>query len=348
MPRTTRRAGVLVGAVTCALTASTLALPLVTAQAVGTATQKTIYLADTNGDSNFGLYSAAAPGGTATTLVAESATSDVTEVHVSQDHSRLITIEDSFPATGTGYERVVVRDAGTGRLVRVLEQIPSTSADYVFGATLSPDGSSAVWTRVSFTATSSTVSLRRSPVAAGAASALPGGADLVYPAFLDNTTLIASKATGAEAVTLPAAGGATSGVLSSPVQASDFTVSPDGGTLAWSSDTTPPAGTTTPPSTSTLRDASFTLSSGVLTLRAIHDLSTTLNNVSPAFSADGVTLSFVHDDGGAGQGDIWSVPTDGSGSAAVTTATTFDELGVAVVTVDTTAPPRSPPSIRRS
>ena len=338
MPRTTRRAGVLAIAVTSALTASTLALPLVTAQAVVTTTEKTVYLADTNGDGGFGLYSGA-PGGPATTLVAESATTDITEVHVSQDHSRLITIEDSFPATGTGYERVVVRDAGTGRLVRVLEQIPSTSDDFAFGATLSPGGSSAVWTRVSFTATSSTVSLRHSPVAAGAASALPGGADLVYPAFLDDTTLIASKATSGEAVTLPAAGGATSGILGSPVQASDFTVSPDRGTLAWSSDTTPPGSTTPPPSTSTLRDASFSVSGGKLTLGTIHDLSTTQNNVSPAFSADSATLRFVHNDGGAGLGDIWSAPADGSGTAAVTTATpTIDELAVAVVTVDTTAP----------
>ena len=50
MPRTTRRAGVLAVAFASALTASTLALPLVTAQAVVTTTEKTVYLADTSGD----------------------------------------------------------------------------------------------------------------------------------------------------------------------------------------------------------------------------------------------------------------------------------------------------------
>lgn len=337
MPRTARRVGVLAAAVTSALTASTLALPVVTAHAFLTSTEKTVYLADTDGDLNYGLYSADAPGATATALVAESATLSISELHVSQDHSRLITIEDSFPTTptGTGYQRVVVRDAGTGRLVRVLEQLPSTGNDLVFGAALSPDGSSAVWTRVSFTATSVAVSLRRSSVAAGAASALTGGADLVYPAFLDDTTLIASKAADGFAVTLPATGGATSGVVGSPHQASDLTVSPDGNTLAWSIDTTPPTANST---TSTLQDASFTLTGGVLTLGAVNDLTTSLNNVSPAFSANNLTLSFVQNDGDVGLGDIWSVPTNGSAAAAVTTATPADELAVAIVSVDTIAP----------
>lgn len=336
MPRTTRRAGVLAIAVTSALTASTLALPLVTAQAVVTTTEKTVYLADINGVGGFGLYSGA-PGGPATTLVAESATTDITEVHVSQDHSRLITIEDSFPATGTGYERVVVRDAGTGRLVRVLEQIPSTSDDLFVQPALSPDGRTAIWTSLSFAQVKPST-LRRSLVASGAATDVIGGADLVFAAFLNPDTLIASKAMDGDGVTLQATGGSPKGVINAPHFGSDFTVSPDGSTLAWSSEQTPAAAT----SAGTLQDASISLTGGVLTLGTIHDLSTTLNNVSPAFSADGATLSFVHNDGGAGLGDIWSAPADGSGTAAVTTATSFDELAVAVVTVDTTAPAAVP------
>ncbi|MCW2600443.1 MAG: N-acetylmuramoyl-L-alanine amidase family 2 [Frankiales bacterium] len=336
MPHATHRIGVLAAV---AVTATTLALPISDAQAVPvTGSPVLVYVADTQGDGNHGLYSRTSASAAATPLVPPSATRDISEARTSADGSRIVTVEDDY---ATSHEQIVVRDV-SGRLVRVVEDITVPDSQFVFAPTLSPDGSEVVWSRVSFPGgfdAAPVVSLRTAPVAAGAARTIAGGSDLVDASYLDATTLIAETTAGS-AVTLPAAGGVTTGVAGGPSRASGFTVSPDGSQIAWSSDTTPDAASA---STADIQIAPFTLapdpstSQLTATFGAPTTLATDLSNTGPAWSADGTSVTFVKNDGNGGLGDIYTVPTAG-GTPVVDPTTPNDEIGVASGAVDTVAP----------
>jgi hypothetical protein len=330
-----RRLGLLTAVVAVAAT-----LPLQPAHAdVQAGTEVTLTVADrVNADLQYGIYSSASD----TALVPESDDHSVSEMTTSTDGSRIVSVEDTYPASGDSHERVVVRDV-SGRLVRVLDDIVvgsfQTSSDFVFDSSpsISPDGSTVLWTRLSITGPSGHAmfnsSLQRAAMAGGAATTVPGSADLSFGAFLDDSTLIATTQAGA-VVSLPAAGG-SSRPVSGPQNASEFRAF--GNHLVWVQDTT--GSSTTAPATSDVVGATFTIDNGAVTLSPSHVFATGLNNTSPSWSHDGSLIRFIKMNDVDTPGDVWSVSSDPSLSAPATgTATPGDEFAVASGFTDAVAP----------
>jgi hypothetical protein len=332
MSRNARRIGTLAAT---AITAATLVLPLAptTALADASLTEVSVFIADNDGDGFAGLYKRTSPSATPVTLVGESATTDVSDARTSADGSRIVTVESSYPDVGDGHERIVVRDI-SGRLVRVVEDIPSTASDFTFFPALSADGNSAVWTRISFPSTGPTVSLRHATVGS-AATTVVGGGNLVGAAYLDATTLIASSTATGIAYTIPVTGGSQTAVVGGPVKSLGFTVSPDATRLGWSAYT---AADTATADTADIQVAPFTLADGVATIGATTTVATNSNNISPAWARDGLSVSFIKNDGQAGPGDVWTGPADGLTPAVAVANTAADEIRIATGATDAIAP----------
>ncbi|MGZ6804178.1 MAG: hypothetical protein ACXVGH_04635 [Mycobacteriales bacterium] len=315
---------------------STVLVPLTTspAAAAPVSTERAFYVSDevNDGNGNYGLYERPTAGGPATLVAGDSDGLDIGEVATSADGSRVIDVQTTYGADGNpSREQVVVRDAGS-RVVRVLEDIPADTGEFDVAPALSPDGSTAVWTRLSL-AGGFHFGLRRAAVASGAPAVLAAGYG--GGVFLDGSTLLVQDGSGRSS-TVPAAGGSATAVSGTPipVQAADVTVSPDGTELAWA--------LATSDNTSDIQVAPVTVSSGTATVGAATTVATGLHNDTPSFSRDGATVYFTrYDDtaGNAGPGAIWSTPAAGpASSAAVTTLTASDAIDVAVAATDTTAP----------
>lgn len=336
----TRRLGLLTAVAAVAAT-----LPLQAAHAVAPAgTESTLTLEDSvPADAQYGLYDGS------TALVKESA--NIVELTTSHDGSLVVTVDDTYTANGDLHERVVLRDL-KGHQLRVLDDlfIPLESPDTIYASSpsISPDNSTVVWSQITQSGTGDpTYELHTAPVAAGAATVLPGGKDLAFASYLNDTTLLAmdeqldptADPNAGNLVSLPAAGGAATSV-SSTVAANGFTVSHDGTRVAWSAATS----TGTGAYSAALQEASFTDASGTVTLGTIHTLASSGNNVSPAWSYDDSAIRFINTDGGADSpGDVWTVSSDPTSSvAAAPVATTQqDELAVATGFADSVAPAAS-------
>ncbi len=336
MLTTARRLGTLAAT---ALSASVLALPVLPAHAVPLSRQVLFTVVDSDNDGNFGVVSSPTVGGTPTVIVRESTTNSVNEVSASQDGSRIVTVEDAFVGT-TDHSKVVVRDA-SGRLIRVLQDSVQTDAQSSFavGAKLSPKGDVAVWTHLAFSATSFSVVLQSAPVAGGAPTTLPGTTNLVLSSFLDDTTLIARTASTGVAKTLPVTGLTGSAtaqpIANAPMYAADLTVSPDGAHLAWSTDKDPNGNGTL--SVADIQVATLSVANGTATVGAPTSLTSTLNNLDPAWISN-TALDFVRNDGDVGSGEIWTAPIDGLTPASLVATTADDEIGIATGSLDGVAP----------
>jgi hypothetical protein len=318
-----RRLGLLTAVVAVAAT-----LPLPSAYADASAgTESTLTLEDRNGDAQFGLYTATG------TLVPESDSTSVVEL--TTRGGLIVTVEDTYAPSNDLHERVVARDL-KGHLLRVLDDVfsPAESPDSTFDTSpsISPDGSTVLWSQITLTGTSATTyDLRTAPVASGASTVLPGSASLAFAAYLDDTTLLAMDQSVGHLVSLPATGGAATSV-SSTLSANSFTVSHDGTRLAWSADT--------PGGGADIQVASFTDTGGTVTLGTVGTLTSTGYNTSPAWSADDATIRFISTDGNVDSpGDVWTVSSDPSSAAPAPVLTTpADELAVATALADPTPP----------
>ncbi|MCW2598557.1 MAG: putative N-acetylmuramoyl-L-alanine amidase [Frankiales bacterium] len=340
-----------IAATAASVVASTVLLvPLVAVPASAAApTQKAFVVADTNNNGGYGLYlqSTAFTGAIGTPIVAESDSTDVHGLSVSADGSRAAFVVDTYnPSTFAPLRHKVVVADVSGRIVRVLEDTAEDGVHYPSVPTLSPDGTVAVWEVGD--ASNNSVSIRKANVGSGAATTL--AVALTPYAFLDSTTLLVQDIAG-NPFTMPLAGGAKTAVTGLPAQAINVAVSPDGTHLAWGLfDDTVPTGS---PYLASMQVAPVSVTGGVATVGSATTIATGLYNKQPSFSRDGSTVYFVRNDGKAntaqgfnGPGDIWSASataTDTS-TAAVTSATSADELDVAIATADDGTVPGDPTS----
>jgi hypothetical protein len=311
--------------VALAVAASTLSLPLMASPAAASVsgTEVTYYLADTDGDEQYGLYARTeTTGGSGSHVVeAESAATDVSSLATSADGTRVIYVRDNYD---TGVEQVVVRDVDEV-YSKVLESTTFNPAAPVFATEpqLSPNGRSAVWTRVSLSG-AMTFSLRKATVATGAATTL--ASDLAFGFFADNADVVA-ETSGGVAKSLPFAGGSRQDVPGYPSGGYDFAFSRDGAKVAWAEDTA---------TTTVLKVASYTVTNGVPVFGSSTDLATSAANFAPGFSADGTKIRFIKDQGAGG--DVYEVPVDASAPATGVVSTAADEVDLATAYQDDVAP----------
>jgi len=323
------------GTAVLAVAASGLTLPLApVAHAVGSPVETEYFISDTDGDFSYELWKRTTPDGAAV-KVAGDATHDVDSLSFSRDGSRLSYLQTTYSSSGDPVStQVVVRDVGgSSRLVRVVSSVLETTSENA-APSLSPDGSTIVWTNLS----ASGASLYKSSVATGSGTLLKAG--YFDGVFLDGSTLLARSATvaGWASVTLSGTATANSGV---DANAFDLSVSEDGTRLAWAQDTS-----TSSVSTSDIETATLAVSGGVATIGAPALVAAGLANEAPSFSVDGSKLYFVKWDGDQGSGDIYSAPVvaDGANPPAVTTSTAGDDYDVAIGTTDDgTAPGAATP-----
>lgn len=315
-------------AVTSATTlmASGLAVPLTTSPATAvTLTTTTVTVADTDDDGSFELW-VKPEGGTGTALV-KNYWVDVADVTVSADGSRLAAVLwTASPTSENVSAKLQVFDIG-GRSVRVVESavMTPTGGSVILDPTLSPDGSTVVYSVIS----SSGTVIKRAAVASGAG--VSTGLSGVAATFLDSTTLLAAGSTGW--FTAPSAGGTTKPVTGIPAAAYDVKVSPDGGKLAWVLDTS-----TDTEDLGEVQVAALSLTDGAASVGTPTTVSTGANDISPAFSRDSASVSFVRIDPEWWVGDVWSAPADGSSPAALTSETAADEYEIAFGARDDSAP----------
>jgi hypothetical protein len=321
-------------AVLASLTCSTAPLLGGVASAADATTRPVLVLAtDTDGDGGHGLYASDSLG--RHPLVAESDSSDVYAVTTSRDGSRVAYLQDLYDSAGDlAHERLVVRDTttyGTPGFVRVVSDLTPASGNALDEApALSPDGSSVVWSRITFTADSITARTMGAPVAAGAPATI---ADGVYgAAFVDAQTLLGANDTGP--VTLPAAGGTQTPVASLTAADGDFAVSPDGAHLAWTRDTSSAEGTT---STAEVHVADLTVDAGAVTLAGDRTLVSGVDAALPAWSTDGSQVLFLEYDA-TGNGSVWTAPQTGSSPAVTAGVPGVDTVGLGYALADTTPP----------
>jgi hypothetical protein len=324
--------------VAAALTlATTVAgLPLAApALAVGGGTEVEYYITDPDGDFAYELRArpTSAPG--TTFLVAGDATHDIDALSFSQDGSRLVYIQRTLDSTGEPVSsQVVVRDVSgsttVSQLVRVVSSVADTSA-VNFAPTLSPDGSTVVWSNAS----SAGLRLYRAGVTSGSPVLVKAG--YLNPVFLDATTLLAQNANNGQWATVTLAGVATANSLTPDVF--DVAVSADGQHVAWALDKSVDS-----TSVSDIQTASLSVANGVATFGSPTTLATDLANEAPAFSVDGSKVYFVKWDGDTGDGDIYSVPADDSSDAVLDPAggVAGDDYDVAVGTTDDGTAPAAP------
>jgi hypothetical protein len=310
-----------------ALTLASCALTLpFAAPARATAPAERIWtIVDSDGDGSYGL-NATNP----TSKVDESLTSEVTDLSSSADGTRVI-----YSRQSDSGQTIVVRDM-SGRYVRTVSSLPSTSTSFDIQPVLSPDGKTAVWTRITMGASSFSFSVLKVAVASGSPTTLVANRGVL--AFLDNGTLLTQSMTNGTyaATTLTGSTETVSGNL--PTGADQFMVSPLGDKIAWYEDTTPDASDV---STGDVKVASLTDNGGSWTVGSATTLSGALDNEQPAFSRDGLSLRWVQYDGNVGPGDVISRPVDASAPAAPLGTTADDELDVAVTAApsdDVTAP----------
>jgi hypothetical protein len=286
-------------------------------------TEVTYYLADTDGDEQYGLYAKTeTTGGFGTHAVeAESASTDVSSLATSADGTRVIYVRDNYD---TGVEQVVVRDVDEV-YSQVLESTTFNPAAPVFAAEpqLSPNGRSAIWTRVSLSGTA-TFSLRKASVATGTPTTL--ATDLSFGFFADDANVVAETSGGA-AKSLPFAGGTRHDVATYPSGGYDFAFSRDGAKVAWAEDTA---------TTTVLKVASYSVTNGVPTFGSSTDLATSDSNFAPGFSTDGAKIRFIKDQGLGG--DVYEVPVDASAAATAVAVTSADEVDLAAAHQDDVAP----------
>jgi hypothetical protein len=299
------------------------------ASALPATTEVSVFVSDTDGDGYYGIYrqEAGQPASAATAIVPESNTTDAYDVAVSADGSRIAYVIDTHnSATDAVRERLVVRDI-SGRIIRTLADVDGNVAG-LLAPSLSPDGTTVVWTRVS----ASSAVVQRGSVVTGAVANVAGGANVFEPVFVDGSTLLGQTMSGA--VTLPAAGGTPHTVAGLPAGSySDVEVSPDGTHLAWSHDPSPGSATA---STADVETADFALTNGVGTVSNVTQRATGQDNYSPTWSRDGGTLRYVKY-GDSGPGDIFSIALT-PGATATQESRTGDELQVATGLLDTAAP----------
>jgi len=317
---------------TCAVAvaATTLSVPLAAPAQAAAPVEKAVFVADADGDGYYGLYVRTTPAGAATAVVAESETSDVSDVSASADGSRYVYQQTTFAADGEPLRsKMIVRDV-SGRVVRVVSDVSASAPLLIKPPTLSPDGNTVLFTTWDFSA-SVVVRLARASVSTGVIGTVTN--DFEKGVFLNNTTVLAQALTG-EWRTMPIAGGTPTAVTGTiPADAYDLVVSPAGDKVAWSSDTS--AGDI---STSDIEVAGLSMTGGVATIGSAATVATGLDNIQPAFSRDGLTLSWIKWDGDFGPGDVWSSAVT-SGTPAATPATAGDDYDVAIVaTDDGTAP----------
>jgi hypothetical protein len=310
-------------------------LPLLGGSAsAATATRPLLVLAtDTDGDGGHGLLATDTLG--RHTLVAESATTDVYAVTSSRDGSRIAYLQDVYDSAGNlAHERLVVRDSSTVTtpgFSRVVSDLTPASGDVLDEApSLSPDGSTVVWSRITFSGDLPVVATMSAPVAAGAPGKVADG--VFGAAFLDGQTLIGT--TDSEVVTLPLAGGTQSPVAGLTASDTEFGASPDGTRLVWTRDTSPATGSTV---TAEVHVADVALSAGAATLTADRTLASGVEALAPAWSTDGSQVLFVVDDAN-GNGSVYTAPQDASSPAASAGAPAGDTLAVASAVTDATAP----------
>ena len=322
-------------AVLAAVTCSTAPLLGGVASAADTTTRPLLaYATDTDGDGGHGLYVADSLGWHP--LVAESDTSDVYAVTTSRDGSRIAYLQDLYDSAGDlTHERLVVRDTttyGTPGFIRVVSDlIPASGNVLDESPALSPDGSSLVWSRVTFTADAITVRTMGVPVAAGTPATVADG--VFGAAFVDASTLIAANDAGP--VTLPAAGGTQTPVAGLTAADGYFAVSPDGTHLAWTRDTSPAEGTT---STAEVHAADLAVNAGAVTLTGDRTLASGIDASLPAWSTDGAQVLFLKFDA-AGNGSVWTAPQDASAPATTNGyGAGVDVVGVASALGDAVAP----------
>ncbi|MCW2668760.1 MAG: hypothetical protein JWO27_657 [Frankiales bacterium] len=312
---------------------STLPLLGGTASAATTTRPLLVVSTDTDGDGGHGLYATDSLG--RHTLVPESDTTDVYAMTTSRDGSRIAYLQDVYDSAGNlTHERLVVRDtstAATPGFSRVVSDLTPASGDVLdFFPSLSPDGSTVVWSRIDFNANIPVVSLMSAPVAAGAAAKVADGVS--GAAFLDSQTLIGS--TDSAVVTLPVAGGTQSPVAGLTTDDGQFAASPDGTHVAWMRDTSPAAGNTF---TAEVHVADVALASGVATLSADRKLASGVDALAPAWNADGSQVLYVVDDVN-GNGSVYSAPQDASAPATTFATPAGDTVGVGYAVTDATAP----------
>lgn len=330
-----RRTALLASTVVAAVLAVPFATPA--AAVAAAAADISVFVADTDNDGYFGLFERTTPAGPTTTLVPDSGTSHVTDLATSADGTRMTYVQTTFSGNGAPLrDKVVVRDINdtTGRTARAVQDLSATGSTFTVAPSLSPDGSTVVWTNVTFAAGALKVALLKAPFGAGAATAIPSSKTVGGALFVDGATLLASDLSGT-AYTLPLTGGTpvpTSGTI--PTNANQLTVSPDGSHLAWSLDKS-----TGNLEVSDIQVAPLSLSGGVATIGTPVTVATGLANDTPALSADGLSVYYTHYDGDFGPGDVYSAPADGSStSGTVAASTPADDTEVALGATDAAAP----------
>jgi hypothetical protein len=324
--------------VSLVIVASALSIPLAASPALAAApVEKAFVVADIDGDGQSGLYLQAMSDGSRTTVVADDTinfTVDVSDVSTSADGSRVAYVQDSYDAVTSAplREKVIVRDVST-RIVRVVSDISMNGSAFDFLPALSPDGSTVVWSRVTF-GTTVTLSTMKAAVAGGPTSTLKTG--YAGGVFLNSSTLMVRDEPGNWYTTSAVSPGAVTAVTGLTLHDGEPIVSPDGTHLAWSLDTTG-----TGDSTADVQVGTPQLTGSALTVTGTTTVATGGNNVTTTFSQDSGKVYFVRNDGNVGPGDLWtaaSAATDTTTAALVGT-TTADEHDVAVAwTDDGTAP----------
>jgi hypothetical protein len=227
--KSTRSLAALAAATTLAALSPLLA-PAAPAQADDPGdTEVAVYLSASPGSDAYGIFRRPLAGGAPVMLVKPDPLVERSEIAVSQDGRRYAYVETVYDAEGDPVrDRVIVRDVKGPFANRALDR-PVVENEGIFGAALSPDGRTVVWSVATFPEIGApSFSIRRASVFGGPSTLIAGSKGLIAPVFVTPTLLLATRAdTGAQA-SIPLAGGTRVNGLAIPSGIGNVRVSPDG------------------------------------------------------------------------------------------------------------------------
>ena len=165
------------------------------------------------------------------TVLLSSATAGYGEPERSRDGRELVFTYDN----SVGNSGIEVQLANGGLQILTTHAASDFTSD--FGPTLSPDGATVVFTRVSFASGTQALGLYQVPVGGGTATPIPGGNNHIYAAYDPaGTTLVTADVSGAQPA-LQLLNPSTGAITPLGVDGAQGRFSPDGSTIVYSTQT---------------------------------------------------------------------------------------------------------------